>query len=554
VALVLIRLKLALMRHSFTGMRVLGLSLAALGAIMTWYFALFTPGPQIRSDLFTLVFVVWAAGWALGPTVASGAGMLRSQYFALLPMDRRRTGALLLVTAFVDLGPVLTLVASAALVWHGGTLSTGAALVAVPAALLLWVSLISLSQLVFRALGAAMHSRLGVEIASVQWGLILALLLFGWISVQPALSATLELRDNGLGAGVTGTVLAVLPTSWPVHAVDAAGSGAWGAALGWLAVSALATAALAAVTAVLLAPRVTARGMRRDRRPLGAPSLSRRTRSPLPDTPLGAVVGKELRQWWRDPWRGLEVRAALWAGLFIGLMAWSSGAFAFFAPFSGVICAFIMVLATANMYGHDGTALWQAVVGQGVRTVPADVRGRQIAIMLLSAPGALALSVLFIVFTGEHWTWPYVLTGLAVVFGVGSGLSLLFSVVALSPGVDPQLRVDANDSGDNQVQVWLSLAALPVLSAPAVLAAVFLGLAGTPWAALPVGVLNGVLAAWGLGRIAHRRLADRLPETFTRIRYGREVALQALPRRGSWMDRLERAAISGNQETKPTGS
>ncbi|MFL1380377.1 MULTISPECIES: hypothetical protein [unclassified Nocardiopsis] len=554
MAVVLIRLKLALMRHSFTGMRVLGLILALWGVGLTWYFALFTPGPQIRSDLFALVFAVWAVGWALGPTVANGAGTLRSQYFALLPLDRRRTGALLLVTAFVDLGPALTLVASAALVWHGATLSAGAALVAVPAALLLWISMIALSRLVFRALGAAMLSRLGMEIASVQWGLILALIFFGWMAVQPALAATLELREHGLGEGTTGTVLAALPTSWPVHAVDAAGSGAWGAALGWLAASALTAAVLAAVTAVLLAPRVTARGVRRTRRPLGARPLSGRSRSLLPDTPLGAVVGKELRQWWRDPWRGLEVRATLWAGLFVGLLTWSSDHFAFFAPFSGVICAFIMVLATANMYGHDGTAVWQTVVGQGPDTARADVRGRQIAILLLSAPGALALSVLFIVFTGEHWTWPYVLTGLAAVFGVGAGLSLLFSVVALSPGVDPQLRVDANDTGDNQVQVWLSLGALPLLSAPTVLAAVFLGLAGTPWAALPVGVLNGALAAWWLGRIAYRRLADRLPETFTRIRYGKAIALQAVPQRGSWLDLLERTAIAGNEEKKPTGS
>lgn len=554
MAVSLIRLKLALMRHSFTGMRVLGLVLALLGAALTWYLAVSSPGPRVRSDLLPLVFAVWAAAWALGPTVANGAGTLRSQYFALLPMDRRRTGALLLVTAFVDLGPALTLVASAALVWHGASLSAGAALVAVPAALLLWVSLISLSRLVFRALGAAMHSRPGMEIASVQWGLFLALLFFGWMAVQPALAATLELRDRGLGEGPTGALLAALPTSWPVHAVDAAGAGAWGAALGWLAATALTSLVLASVTAVLLAPRVSGRGVRRRGRPPGARPLSRPARAVSADTPLGAVVGKELRQWWRDPWRGLEVRAALWAGLFIGLMAWSSDTFSFFAPFAGVICAFIMVLATANMYGHDGTALWLTAVGQGPGTARADVRGRQIAIVLLSAPGALALSVLFIVLTGEHWAWPYVLTGLAAVFGVGSGLSLLFSVVALSPGVDPQLRVDANDSGDNQVQVYLSLLSLPVLASPAVLAAVFLGLAGAPWAAVPVGVANGLLGVLWLGRIAHRRLDGRLPETFTRIRYGRAVALQAVPEDGSLLDRLERAAISGNEETRPQGS
>ncbi|GAA0997664.1 hypothetical protein GCM10009551_065450 [Nocardiopsis tropica] len=556
MAVLLIRLKFTLLRHSPTGMRLFGTALAVLGLGITWYFALAAGSDAVRADLLSLVFAVWAAAWMLGPTVANGTGVLRSQYFALLPLDRRRLGAILLLTMFFDIGPALTLVALAALSWHALAVDPAALLVAVPGILLLWVFVVSLSRLVFRALGAAMHSRLGMEIASVQWGLILAGLFFGWMAVQPAFTATLGLSENGLGEGAVGAVLSALPTSWPVLAVQAAAAGSWGAASAWIGALALLTGALVAVTAVLLAPRIGARGVRRRGRPLGArPPTSRGPRFPLlPDTPLGAVVGKELRQWWRDPWRGLELRASLWAALFIGLLTWSSGTFSFFAPFAGVIAAFIMALATSNMYGHDGTALWLSVVGQGRDTVRADVRGRQVAILLLIVPGATLLSAVFVVATGSPWAWPYVVTGMAVFFGVGSGLALLLSVVALSPGVDPQLRVDANDSGDNQVQVWIALVALPLLSAPAVLAAVFLGLAGLPWAAAPVGVLNGALAAWWLGRVAYRRLEARLPEAFARIRYGKEVALRTVPANGSLLDRLERTAIEGNAETRPTGS
>ncbi|MEE2036809.1 hypothetical protein Q8791_06190 [Nocardiopsis sp. CT-R113] len=552
----LIRLKFTLLGHSATGMRLLGIALAVLGLGLTWFFALTAGSDDVRADLLTLVFAVWAAAWMLGPTVANGTGVLRSQYFALLPLDRRRLGALLLVTMFFDIGPALTLVALAALAWHALSVDPAALLVAVPGFLLLWVLVISLSRLVFRALGAAMHSRLGMEIASVQWGLILAGIFFGWMAVQPAFSATLSLSENGLGEGAVGTVLAVLPTSWPVLAVQAAAAGSWGAAAAWLGALALLTGALVAVTSVLLAPRVEARGVRRRSRPLGARPLTGGGPgfSLLPDTPLGAVVGKELRQWWRDPWRGLELRASLWAALFIGLLTWPSDQFSFFTPFAGVIAAFIMVLATANMYGHDGTAVWLSVVGQDRGSVRADVRGRQVAILLLIVPGATLMSTAFVLATGSHWAWPLVITGMAVFFGVGSGLSLLLSVVALSPGVDPQLRVDANDTGDNQVQVWIALVALPVLSAPAVLAAVFLGLSGLPWLAVPVGLLNGALAAWWLGRVAYRRLEARLPETFTRIRYGKAIALRTVPEDGSWLDRLERTAIAGNAETRPTGS
>ncbi|WP_370012088.1 hypothetical protein UIS43_27400 [Nocardiopsis sp. LDBS0036] len=549
----LIRLKFTLLRHSVTGMRLFGIALVVGGTALTWYLAVAAASDGVRADLLCLAFAVWAVGWMLGPTVANGTGVLRSQYFALLPLDRRRVGALLLVTMFVDVGPAVTLLALGALVWHALALDPSALVVAVPGVLVLWVFVVTLSRLVFRALGAAMHSRLGMEIASVQWGLILVGLFFGWIAVQPAFQATLSLRENGLGEGVVGTVLAALPTSWPVLAVQAAAAGSWPAAAAWLGGFALLTAAMVTVTCVLLAPRVAARGVRRRRGP-GGGALTRRAFALLPDSPLGAVVARELRQWWRDPWRGLELRASLWAALFTGLLAWPTDLYAFFSPFAGVIAAFVMALATSNMYGHDGTALWLSVVGQDRDTLRADVRGRQIAILLLIAPAATVLSAVFIVAAGAHWAWPLVLTGLAAFFGVGSGLALLLSVVALSPGVDPQLRVDANDSGDNTVQVWIALAALPVLCAPSVLAAVFLSLWGLPWLAVPVGVLNGGFVAWLLGRVAYRRLEARLPETFTRIRYGREVALQTVPERGGWLDRLERSAIEGNSETKPTGS
>ncbi|RKS04718.1 ABC-2 type transport system permease protein [Nocardiopsis sp. Huas11] len=552
MALLLIRLKFAIQRHSTSFSRILAIALVVGGTALTWYLAVAAGSDRVRSELLMLAFAVWAAGWMLGPTIANGTGVLRSQYFSLLPLDRRRVGWLLLVTVFVDIGPVVTLAAMGVLVWHALALDPAAAVVAVPGMLLLWVFVISLSRLVFRALGAAMRSRLGVEIASVQWGLILAGLFFGWMAVQPAVSAAGGLVREGLGGGAVTWVLALLPTSWPVLAIEAFAAGDTAGALARLGLFALVTAALVVATSLLLAPTVRPRGTRRRSRPLGARVMTRR--SLLPDTPLGAVVGKELRQWWRDPWRGLEVRAALWAGLFTGLLTLSSGDYAVITPFAGVIGAFVMALATANMYGHDGTALWLTVIGQDRATLRADVRGRQIAIALLIVPASALLSVVFIVATGSHWAWPYVVSGLLALFGAGSGLSLLLSVVAVSPGVDPQLRVDANDSGDNQVQVWLSLPALPVLCAPTALALVFAAPAGVPWLAVPVALANGVLAAWWLGRVAYRRLEARLPETFARIRYGREIAARTVPEPGTWLDRLERAAIKGNSEIKPTGS
>ncbi|MFW6724073.1 hypothetical protein ACHZ98_28770 [Streptomyces sp. MAR4 CNY-716] len=74
------------------------------------------------------------------------------------------------------------------------------------------------------------------------------------------------------------------------------------------------------------------------------------------------------------------------------------------------------------------------------------------------------------------------------------------------------------------------------------------------WAAVPLGVLNGTAAAWLLGRVAHRRPAARLPETRTRLRYGKAVAIRQQPGGGTLLDRMERGAIRNNQERKPVGT
>ncbi len=82
----------------------------------------------------------------------------------------------------------------------------------------------------------------------------------------------------------------------------------------------------------------------------------------------------------------------------------------------------------------------------------------------------------------------------------------------------------------------------------------WLYLAGMPWWSVPFGTVNGIVVAWILGRLAHRRLENRLAETFTHMRHGREVALGALPERGSWLDALQRGALNTNEENRAKGS
>ncbi|MBB1247081.1 hypothetical protein GL263_26550, partial [Streptomyces durbertensis] len=280
----------------------------------------------------------------------------------------------------------------------------------------------------------------------------------------------------------------------------------------------------------------------------------------LPPSPLGAVVGRELRQWWRDPWRSLELQCAVWTVVFIGLIGVVSGV-PVLLPFGGALLGLFTGLVACNLLGQDGTALWLTVVGAGPGTVRDDVRGRQIALLLMFAPAAVALTVVMTVVSGEHWTWPVVATLLPALLGAGVGMAVLLSVVAGTPGVDPKYRVGPNDAGDVSYQLWISiygtlLAALPaVLLAAALVPGLLAGTVGAAaWLAVPFGVANGGTAAWLLGRVAHRRLAARLPETFVRLRYGRAVAAEQQPAGDGWLDRMERGAIAGNQERRPVGS
>jgi len=105
---------------------------------------------------------------------------------------------------------------------------------------------------------------------------------------------------------------------------------------------------------VLLTPYVGNRTARRRGRPLGSRVLTHGRI--LPATPLGAVVGKELRTWWRDPWRNLEVQSSIWFGPFIAAYGMIAG-LPQIAGLAGIAVALMVALSGANLFGQDGTAL-----------------------------------------------------------------------------------------------------------------------------------------------------------------------------------------------------
>lgn len=520
---ILISMKFATLRHSPVGMRLAGWIIGALLVLATWAAGVLAPNASVRSEVLMLIMAGWFVGAALGPVTMSGAGVLRAEYFTLLPIDRKKLALGLLGAVFPGVASAYLLLAGLALLVHAITLEPITVVIAVPAAVLSWVMTIIVSRLIYAGLGSAMRTWLGVEIAAIQFGFMIGGLLAGWMVVTQAVRTVPELITNGLPESAAVTVLSWAPSSWPVRAVEAAAAGNWLLALAWLGILAVITAGLLALAAVLLRPHLGSRSGRRRRRPLGSRVLT----GPrlLPATELGTVIGKELRQWWRDPWRKLEWRSGIYTGLVIGLFAAVSGGFEVIAPLSGLVIGFMICLSGCNLYGQDGSAVWQTVVGQRRGTVTADVRGRQLAMIILFTPPALIVSALVIMITGEHWAWPAVLAGLPALIGAASGVALVLSAVAVSPGVDPRRRVGPNDAGGDltlqaNLAIWLCLLLITPTAAALVIGYTALPPWG-PWGAVLIGVLNGSLGYWLLGKITIGYLTDRLPTLFTRIRYGR---------------------------------
>jgi len=517
----MISLKFAMLRNSSAGLRKAGWVIGGVFVVATWAAAIVVQDNEVRRSVLALDFAVWTLGAMVGPVVMSGAGVLRPEYFALLPLSRGTIGRGLLVSVFVSIPSAFVLLALLSSTWQAARVEPITVVVAVLGSVLSWVLVITLSRLVYGLLGAAMRTKLGIEIAGVQFGIMFAAMFAGWMIVTVAVQSIPVLLARGLPTGPISLVVEAFPTSWTLLAIDDAAAGAWDDALLRLLALAVLDVLLVVGTIALLVPR-SARAARRRGRPRSAGLVA--GHGLLPDTQLGAVILKELRQWRRDPWRALESSTAVWTGAVIGVLCLLGG-FTAAGPFAGLIVAFMLGLSGCNLYGQDGSAVWQNVVGEDETSVRSDVRGRQWAMVIVFLPRVIVVTVPFLLISQAWWTVPYLLATIPAPLGAATGAAVLTSAVGVSPGVDPRRRVGPNDANGNiALHVWVVILTSGVVLLPT------LGM--VIWAANSdsgiivivaalVGVLNGIAAAWILGHIAIEYLGTRMVDVFSRIRYGR---------------------------------
>ncbi|NUS07691.1 MAG: hypothetical protein HOV97_34585 [Nonomuraea sp.] len=502
VATTLVRMKLAILRHSMTGQRgSMTASAGTLGVLLAagTIFLAFQDG-----DWLAAAYAVWMLGWIIGPVFSGGGDeTLRPEFFTLLGLGPRRLAAGLLVSAFVGVAPAISLLALAGLVVAGarqgvavdggeavGQAAGVAVLVAVPAMVLQLAVFVLLSRVAVAVLGLALRSRVGAIGAGLVNGMILALLGQGWVFAVAL----------GQGTDRIPEFVRYLPSGWGLLAVR---GDFWAVA----AMVVLIVLLLGAWAALLSRRAGANRPSTRGRRPMRAATAD------------DAVVAKELRTWSRDLVRNHQLTFALAYGVFFAAAPLVLG-IAAMLPLAGPIFIMMAAAMTANLYGTDGTALWLTLMTPGA----SDVRGRQRAWLLTVGPVAVLLAVAF------TWVsdgpWPLVLAGTIALLGGGAGLVPLMSVYALVPGTDPlrrggnPLRTSEDDSALTGL-AYLMLLLVGITGAPAVVAAVLYG-----WWGVAVGAVTGVLAYWGLGLLAQRRLTAQGPELLQLMRTGRRTGKQ----------------------------
>jgi ABC-2 type transport system permease protein len=504
---ILIRIKLALLRHSLTGSRaallLVGGALGLLLAAGTLLLSLAQSSSSASAvNALCLVFLLWTLGWVLGPLLTGGDNSLRPEFFRLLPVSSRRLVLGLLGSSFVGIPPGVSVVAFSGLLFYAAHLGPVPLLVAVVAVPLQLACVILLSRVLGRAVDQATRSRLGLELGALLIGFVIAFVNVGWWAL-PVMGRTL-----GQPAPVAAAALRLVPSGWAIVAIAAAGQAEWALALAPL----LGLMALCALLVSAWAHLLT-RGSTTTRR--GA--VRGRARHPrvLPASPLGAVLGKELRTWGRDPVRGRFLRMGLWMAVFFGVLPAIAGARGVL-PWIGPLAVLCTTAFAGNMYGFDGSALWLTLTTPGAER--ADVRGRQLAWLLLVTALALPLTVALTVISGQQWGWPVAAALLPALLGSGAGVIVLLSVLRLVSVTDPGRRGpglivagEDMDAGQLQVQGFLALALMLALASPAAVVTLLgvttqrLALQGLGMA---LGLCTGLLVGWWFGRLAYRRLSE----------------------------------------------
>ncbi|MEU0008435.1 transporter [Streptomyces sp. NPDC006314] len=522
----LVQLKLSLLKNGLrrSGGRRAAFAASAVLAVLfalSQLLGLLLLRGQAHADVVAVAgTAVLALGWAVLPLFfPTGDETLDPTRLVLLPLHPRPLVRALLAASLVGVGPLFTLLV---LVGCALSLAHGPAgyVVAVVAIVLALLVCVALARAVAAANVRLLTSRKGRDLAVLS-GLVIA------VGAQLVNFGAQRLGSSGLGKlQPVADVLSWVPPASAVGAVRAASEASYGTAVARLAVSAAALGLLVVVWGRSLNRLMTAP----DGSTLQALDAGTRDRASvaglgrlLPGGRTGAVMERSLRYVWRDP----RTKAAWVTSLAIGLIvpvfnAVQGTGSIYFACFA----AGMLGIQMYNQFGQDTSAFWMvATTISSARDAYAELRGRALALLLVTLPYAVLVTVLTTALLGAWARLPEVL---------GLSFALLGAMLATGAWTSARFPYSIPQEGHKNVVpgqaglAWISIfggmVAAALLCAPVIALTIWLdvsadGDTGT-WLLLPVGAGYGAgLTALGL-RLAAPRTAARLPEILTAVSKG----------------------------------
>ncbi|WP_328494838.1 transporter [Streptomyces sp. NBC_00414] len=526
ITAVVVRLKLALLRNGLrqsSGRRaayIASLVVVLLFAALQLLGLIALRGNTHALNVTVLLTAVLALGWAVMPLFfPSGDETLDPTRLVMLPLRPRPLVRALLVASLVGVGPLFTLcllVGSVVATAHGpAAYVTG--VVAIVLALLVCVAL---ARAVATANLRLLTSRKGRDLAVLS-GLVIA------VGAQVVNFGAQKLGSSGLSTlDPAADVLRWVPPASALGAVDSVSEGSYAVALAQLALSGLALAALLSywqrtLTRLMTSPDgSTLQAAEPARDKAGRSSGLGRL---LPAGRTGTVMERSLRYVWRDP----KTKAAWVTSLAIGLIvpvfnALQGTGSIYFACFA----AGMLGIQMYNQFGQDTSAFWMvAMTISSTRDAYIELRGRALALLLITLPYATLVTVLTTALLGD---WPALPEALGLSFALlGAMLATGAWSSARFPYSIPQegyKNVAPGQAGLAWIAIFGGMVAAALLCAPVIALAIWLNVSADgqnwTWLLLPLGAAYGTLLTFSGLRLAAPRTARHLPEILTAVSKG----------------------------------
>ncbi|MDX2880193.1 transporter [Streptomyces ipomoeae] len=410
VTSVVVRLKLSLLRN---GLRQSAGRRAAYvaSAVVTLLFAalqliglIALRGDEHAASVTVPLVAVLALGWAVMPLFfPSGDETLDPTRLVMLPLRPRPLVRALLAASLVGIGPLFTLclLVGSVVAVARGAVAYVTAVAAVPLALL---GCVALARAVAAANIRLLSSRRGRDLAVLS-GLLIA------VGVQIVNFGVQRLGAAGLGQlDPAADVLSWVPPASALGAVHSMSEGSYGVGVARLTLAAGALVVLVRMWAASLTRLMTS--------PDGSTLLdagessAARTRSSglsrlLPAGRTGTIMERSLRYVWRDP----KTKAAWVTSLAIGLIvpvfnALQGTGSIYFACFAAGMLGIMMY----NQFGQDTSAFWMvAMTISSTRDAYVELRGRALALLVITLPYATFVTVLTTALLGDWGALPEVL-------------------------------------------------------------------------------------------------------------------------------------------------